>query len=157
MAAAAPVPDMSGLDAREQRYSYRLAGFAAVASLALWAPEFDERAGIALAGIGVSMAGLLAAAAWRRSRLLTGVAAVLLAFGPWGLAWLIGLPYLVLAGWLAVRGARKAGADPVAPRPPREPRPRRSRRQPPADAAGPLARSSPPPPSKRYTPPQRRS
>ncbi len=147
---------MNGLDPREQRYAYRLAGFAAVASVALWAPEFDERAGIALSGIGVAMAGLLAAAAWRRSRLLTGLAAVLLAFGPWSMAWLIGLPYLVLAGWLAVRGARKAAADPSAPRPPREPRPRRSR-QPTADAGGPLARSSPPPASKRYTPPQQRS
>lgn len=101
------------------------------------------------------MAGFLGAAAWRRSRLFTGLAAVLLAFGPWSAAWLLGLPYMVLAGWLAVRGAKKAAGDPVAPRPPREPRARRSR-QPVADAGDAPARPAPPA-SKRYTPPQQRT
>ena len=152
---------MTALDAREQRFAYLAAGLGTAFSVALWAPTFDERAGVALAAIGVAMAGLLAAAAKRRSRLLTGIAAVLLAFGPWGMAWLIGLPFLVLAGWLAVRGARLQALEPRAPRPPRAPR--RRRRDGEAEAAGeeprgvPLSRSGPPPASKRYTPPQRRS
>lgn len=164
---------VSALDPREQRYAYVAAGMGAAASVALWAPAFDERAGIALGAIGVAMAAMLAAAARRRSRLLTGVASVLLAFGPWGMAWLIGLPYLVLASWLALRASRvRAGAHAgpdtgaggergVQP----EPRPHRTapwwRRG--AKGGGseeaadrPPARPSPPPASKRYTPPQRR-
>lgn len=168
-----PGRQVSALDPKEQRYAYVAAGMGAAASVALWAPAFDERAGIALGAIGVAMAALLAAAARRRSRLLTGVASVLLAFGPWGMAWLIGLPYLVLASWLALR-APKIRAEPppraeggedgdAGARPgPRTPRTTRWRRRAPKDggteeAPGPSPpRPAPPPASKRYTPPQRR-
>ena len=135
------------LDDREQRYAFVGAGLGALLSVALWAPAFDETAAVTLAGIGMVMSGFLAVAARRRSRLLTGAAAVLLSFGPWGVAWIIGLPYLVLAGWLVMR----------APRP--EPRTRRAsrRRDHPdeeeAPQPPPAAPPGPPKPSKRYTPP----
>ncbi len=171
--ARGPGRHVSALDPKEQRYAYAAAGLGAAASVALWAPAFDERAGIALGAIGVAMAALLAAAARRRSRLLAGVASVLLAFGSWGMAWLIGLPYLVLASWLALRAPRvraeprrraEAGEERDAGlRPePRTPRTMRRRRRRAKDgdteeAAEPSrARPAPPPASKRYTPPQRR-
>ena len=141
------------IDDREQRYAYVGAGLGAMVSVALWAPAFDEAAGLALAGIGVVMSGLLALAARRPSRLLTGGAAVLLSFGPWGFAWIVGLPYLVLAGWLVLRAPRPE------PREPREPRTSRRRRD--ADEVeqpqpAPPAPSGPPKPNKRYTPPRGR-
>lgn len=152
---------MSGLDDREQRYAYLAAGLGAAASVAVWAHAFDERAGVALAGIGLAMAGLLAAAARRRSRLFTGIAAVVLSFGPWASFWLIGLPFLGLAAWLVVRAPRP---EPRARRQPRPHRPSRRRRRASAedeDDASPVpppARPArPPAASKRYTPPQRRS
>ena len=131
----------SPLDDREQRYAYVAAGLGAAVSVALWAPAFDEGAGLALAAIGAAMSALLAGAARRRSRLLTVGAALLLSFGPWGFAWIVGLPYLVLGTWLVVR----------APRTPREPR----RRRPPAvvEEHREPPRPEPPKPSKRYTPP----
>lgn len=143
----------SALDEREQRYAYLAAGLGAVTSVGLWAPAFDESAGVALAAIGLAMSALLAAAARRRSRLLTGIAAVLLSFGPWGFLWIVGLPYLVLAGWLAVRAPRPE------PRAPRTPRPSRRRRQAEDGEDGesvpePRPRPAAPKASKRYTPPR---
>lgn len=140
---------MSRLDQREQRFSYAAAAFGALASAGLWAPAFDETAGIVLAAIGVAMAGLLALAARRGSRLLTGLAAVLLAFGPWGMAWILGFPFLCLAAWLLFRGGRLA-AETRAARPP-EPK-----REPKKKPEAPSARPSRPEANKRYTPPQRR-
>ena len=149
---------MSSLDDREQRYAYVAAGVGAFASVAIWAPTFDETAGVTLAAIGMAMAALLAAAARRRSRLLTGIAAAVLSFGPWGTFWLIGLPFLGLTAWLVVRAPRP---QPRAPRERAEPRPpRRRRRAGSAEAADepPAPRpSGPPAANKRYTPPQRRS
>lgn len=149
---------MSSLDDGEQRYAYLAGGLGAFSSVAIWAPAFDERAGIALAAIGLAMAALLAAAARRRSRLLTGIAAVVLSFGPWGALWLIGLPFLALAAWLAVRAPR---AGPRTPRVPRDPSPSRRRRRAAVEEEedGPPAPPRPRPPvaNKRYTPPQRRS
>lgn len=149
----------AALDDREQRYAYLAAGLGAAVSVALWAPSFDERAGVALAAIGVAMSGLLALAARRRSRLLTGGAAALLSFGPWGFLWLVGLPFLVLSVWLILRAPRPE----PRPRPERTPRPSRRRRADSADddAEGspvPAARApaGPPKPSKRYTPPRSR-
>lgn len=146
---------MSPLDDREQRYSVLAAAMGAVLSVVLWAPQFDEGAAVLLALVGVAMSALLYAAARRRSRLLTGVAAVLLAFGPWGYAWLIGLPFLVLAGWLVVRAPRP---EPGQPRPRREPRARRRRARDGGDGpSGGAQPPAPPRPSKRYTPPQHRN
>lgn len=145
------MPATSALDQREQRYALLAAGLGAVTSVILWAPAFEERAALALAGIGLAMSALLALAARRRSRLLTGVAAVLLSFGPWGMAWVLGLPYLVLAGWLALR----------APRP--QPGERAGRRGATTDGEEAdtdrlrVPVTGPPRANKRYTPPRRRS
>lgn len=147
-------PIGGALEDREQRYALIAAGSGAAVSVALWAPAFDESAGVALAAIGVTMSALLALAARRRSRLLTAGAALLLSFGPWGVAWLVGLPFLGLAAWLVMR-APKLGPRP--PRDPREPRQRRRRGRPKGDdeasEAAPRARPAPPRASKRYTPP----
>ena len=146
----------AALDDREQRWAYRAAGLGAAMSVALWAPSFDEGAGVVLALIGVAMSGLLALTARRRSRLFTGGAAVLLSFGPWGFAWLIGLPFLVLAVWLVLRAPRPE------PRPRPERAPRRSRRrraeseEDAEEPATPRAPAGPPKPSTRYTPPRSR-
>jgi hypothetical protein len=148
----------AALDDREQRYAFLAAGLGAAVSVALWAPSFDERAGVALAAIGVMMSALLALAARRRSRLFTGGAAALLSFGPWGFVWLVGLPFLVLAAWLVLRAPRPE------PRPRPERVPRRSRRQRADDdvdedgeglavPAASRAPAGPPRASKRYTPP----
>lgn len=165
---------VSSLDDREQRYAYVAAGFAAASSVGLWAPSYDDGTAVVLAGIGLVMAAFLAIAAQRRKRLVTGMAAVLLAFGPWGMAWVVGLPFLVLAGWLALKSARlnprmaPAMDDPgeneaqpgaghaEARRSPRTPRWRRSTSSgdPVASSDGPARRAAPPA-SKRYTPPQR--
>lgn len=143
----------AALDDREQRYAFLAAGLGASVSVALWAPSFDEPAGLALAGIGVLMSALLALAARRRSRLLTGGAAALLSFGPWGFLWLVGLPFLVLAVWLVLRAPRPE----PGPRPERAPRASRRRRAAADDGAEAgvevRAPAGPPKPSKRYTPP----
>lgn len=167
---------MKPLDGREQRYAYVGVGLAAAVSVALWAPAYNERAAVALSGIGVVMAFLLGVAAKRRNRLFTGLACVLLAFGPWGMAWVVGLPYLMFAAWLALKSNRLQPrmehevdehgeivgrpARPVRERPTRPPRRRRRRGADDDDAveatAGAPAKRTPPPPSKRYTPPNRR-
>lgn len=161
---AADEPGVIPLDDREQRYSLWAACLGAATCIALWAPAFDETAGILLAAIGVAMAALLALAARRRSRLLTGLAAMLLAFGPWGMAWILGLPYLALAAWLAWRAPKLAAAAGWGParRERKERTPRAGRRRyvndvPDQAPAPPPRRSGPPPANKRYTPPQRRS
>lgn len=170
---------MKPLDDREQRYAYTGVGLAAAVSVALWAPAYDEQAALALSGIGLVMSFLLAVAAKRRHRLFTGLACVLLAFGPWGMAWVVGLPYLMFAAWLALKSNRLQPPTehevdengeiierpalpprPVRERPVRPPRQRRRRRGADEDEAveattGAPAKRTPPPPSKRYTPPNR--
>jgi len=157
---------------KEQRYAYIGAAFAAFVSVALWAPSYDEWAGVALSAIGVVMALLLAVAALRRQRLFTGLACVLLAFGPWAMAWVVGLPYLVLAAWLALKSNRlpspmepeldergEVVERPAVPARKRPQRTSRRRRGAAAETDDPVAEGTPrtpPPQSKRYTPPQRR-
>lgn len=162
---------MKRLSDDEQRYAYYGVAWAAAWSVLLWAPSFGKPAALAFSGIGLMMAFLLAIAARRRRRMLTGLACILLAFGPWGMAWVIGLPFLVLAGWLALKSNRlrprlepeldengEIVERPVAARE-RTPRPSRRRRKDVADGAADQGLSGaprpPPPPSKRYTPPQR--
>lgn len=177
-----PRAGVKRLDDREQRYAYVGAALAVAVSVALWATSFDTSSALALAGIGLVMAALLGGAASRRNRLLTVLASVLLAFGPWGMAWVAGLPFIVLAARLALRSAvLEPRPEPEVDergdivtrsrsrsRPPRAPRQsggrRRRRRSGGADddddamaaASGATARRPGPPPSKRYTPPQRR-
>lgn len=103
---------MNPLDDQEHRWALWGAGFAGVAFIAYWAPAFDRLAGLQLALIGVAMAAGLALATRKRSRLLTGLAAMLVGFGPWGGIWILGLPYLVLAARLALKAQRALPADP---------------------------------------------
>ncbi|MDP9388123.1 MAG: hypothetical protein M3Q48_09485 [Actinomycetota bacterium] len=135
---------LTTMDATERRWSMAAAAVGALTSIILWAPAFDRQAGVVLALIGVAMSALLALAARAGSRLLTGIAAVLLSFGPWGFAWIVGVPYLVLAGWLAVRAGRARAAAAVTA-------PAVEERAAPATGA---RRSTRPEPNKRYTPPQ---
>ena len=155
------------LDGREQRFALWAAGFGAVSAVAFYAPAFDEfTAAIVLALIGVAMAGLLALASRSGNRLFTCIAAGLLGVGPWGYAYIIGLPFLVLAGWLLYRDAnarRAAKGSWSRERPPREKqadvgpakeesateKPVRKKKAP----IEPRSRAARPGPSKRYTPP----
>ncbi len=142
------------LDDREVKVSLYAAALAAATFVALWVALDFTRPATILGAVGLVLAGLLAMAARSRSRILTGVAAVVLGYGPWGRAFILGLPYVALAAWLFFRGARaraerkygarrtvEAGSKDVARQPRKEP----------------VSRSSPPRPNKRYTPPQRRS
>ncbi len=147
------------LDQRERGVALFAAALAAVSTAVLWTPHLDEPEGLAVAGVGVALAGLLALAARSGRRLPTGLAAVLLAFGPWGFAWVLGFPYLCLAAWLLFRHGRARsapGADEGAePSGQQERRPgRRPRRE--AKTAETRSRPAHPEPNKRYTPPQGR-
>lgn len=166
---------MTRLDEREKRVALWAAAFGAVSAVALYAPGFDEfAAALVLALVGVVMAGLLALASRSGSRLFTCLAAGLLGIGPWGFAYIIGLPFVLLAGWLVYRdaNARRAARGPrVRQRPTDEPpvnekrgegeqgreRPvkqgpvKRGKERRPAKEAPP--KPSTPGASKRYTPP----
>ncbi len=115
---------MTRLDDRERRVALWLAAFGAVSAVAFYAPAFDEfTAAFILALVGVAMAALLALAGRSGSRLFTCLAAGLLGIGPWGYAYIIGLPFLILAGWLLYRDAnarRAEGGRAVRRRPTKE-------------------------------------
>lgn len=122
---------MTPLDERERRVALWAAAFAAVTSIVFYAPGFDEfTVAIVLALVGVVMAALLALAARSGRRLLTTLAAGLLAIGPWGFAYIIGLPFVILAGWLMYRDANARRAN----QPPRTPRRRPLRQRPPENS-----------------------
>jgi len=152
------------LDEREKRVARWVAGFGAVSAVALYAPAFDQLAAVVLAFVGVAMAGLLLLASRSGSRLFTCLAAGLLGIGPWGFAYIIGLPFLLFAGWLISRDAqarRATGGRPLKKRPVREKpvREERARAQPVRKKpSGKAQVKEPPKPSrpgrsKRYTPP----
>ncbi len=152
---------MTRLDGREKRVALWAAGFGAVSSVAFYAPAFDEfTAAIVLALVGLAMAGLLALTSRSGSRLFTCIAAGLLGIGPWGYAYIIGLPFLILAGWLLYRdaNARRAQREtrvrerPVKEKPEKE---RPPKERPIKNKAVPQAGQKPSRPgaSKRYTPP----
>lgn len=158
---------MSRLDDRERRYALAAAATGAVAAVVIWIPFFNQSSGVLLAVIGVLLSGLLAVAARSRRRLATGLMAVLLAFGPWGGAWVIGFPFLCLAAWLLLRGSREAAEEAARRRAEGDDRQastkepsRRRRRQAPVEATveGPTgpARPARPTANKRYTPPRNR-
>ncbi|MDQ3569281.1 MAG: hypothetical protein M3396_01400 [Actinomycetota bacterium] len=141
---------MTRLDEREQRIALWAAGLAAVAAVTLYAPAFaDHVAAVVLALVGVVMAGLLALASRSRSRLLTCLAAAVLGIGPWGFAYIIGLPFIVLATWLLFRGAKAREPRTTTVREKRV-REKRVREKPARQAP---AKPSRPGPNKRYTPP----
>lgn len=153
------------LDDREARWVRIGAAAGALALVAVWTPALDERAGVLLIAIGLAMAGVLAWGGRRRSRLLSGIGALLLGFGPWGFAWPLGIPYLVLAAKLATGGARAVTAAAVADldagdAPSEESttgpveRPRRSAKS--KATPSPTTRGRPGA-SRRYTPPTRRA
>ena len=105
---------MNPLDEREQRWTRRAAFAGATAFIALYASGFDEFRFVVAAAVGVAMCGLLAVAARSRKRLLTGMAALVVGFGPWGFAWVLGAPFLLLSGWLLFR-AKPRERDPSSP------------------------------------------
>ncbi len=114
---------MTPLEEREKRVALWAAAFGAVSAVAFYAPAFDDfGAAIVLALVGVVMAGLLALAGRSGSRLLTCLAAGLLGIGPWGYAYIIGLPFFLVAGWLLYRDAnsRRAARGTVESRRTRE-------------------------------------
>lgn len=174
MAAGLTTRKLGQLNDKEQRYARLGAWMGAAVSIALWAPNWTVGAGIALSAIGVIMSGLLALAAKRRSRLWTGLSCLLLSFGPWGMAWIVGLPYLVLAGWLVLKSPRLQPrldaevengeivevSSTDAAEVPAPVRARRwSRRKPTDSSEEPAAAPAPrraPTASKRYTPPHHR-
>ncbi|HZQ27781.1 MAG TPA: hypothetical protein VFA94_08785 [Acidimicrobiales bacterium] len=128
------------LTEKERRVAFWVAGAAALLSIAFWAPRYNQAGTVLLSLIGVAMAGLLALAARSRSRLLTGGAAMLLTFGPWGFAWVLGAPFL---GYAVYTWFGAKARTPPEPRHRAEPQP-----------AAPKERR-PPARSKRYTPPAR--
>lgn len=144
---------MNRLDDREVKVSLYASALAAATFVALWVALDFTRPATILGAVGLALAGLLALAARRRSRILTGVAAVVLGYGPWGQAFILGLPYVGLAAWLFFRGARARAERKYGPGRATEAGskevPEARKRQAP--------RSSPPRANKRYTPPQRRS
>ncbi|MGH9149505.1 MAG: hypothetical protein ACRD0F_04110 [Acidimicrobiales bacterium] len=111
----------------EQRWARRMAVGGAILFVLLFQPAAADARGarLALAGIGVAFCALLYFAAWRGSRVFAGLAAFLVAFGPWSFAWILGLPYLVLATWMAMRARRAIKATAAAPpEPPAPPLPK---------------------------------
>lgn len=165
---------MKELSTTEQQYAYLAAGLAAAVCVLFLVRSLDERAALAVSGLGLATAALLAAAARRRHRLSTGVGAGLLAFGP-SPAWMVGLPYLMLFGWFTLKAARlRARQEPEvdesgqivmrpsakaarSPRGSRRPgrRARRDDRDGMTAVPGAAGDRKPPTASKRYTPPQR--
>ena len=164
---------MSRLDERERRIALWAAGLAAATWVVILALSGLRVRAVVLAAIGLALAGLLALAARNGSRLLTGIAAVVLGYGPWGAAFILGLPYVLLAVWLLFRGAQQralrrqsaggragtaagehdAGEEPARPKPQR---PKRNRRRSPRPSSRPApAGPSRPRANKRYTPPRR--
>jgi hypothetical protein len=156
---------MKPLDQLEQRVS--LAG-AAVGVFMAVALNLHT---LPFAGIGLVMALVIAAGAQKRSRLLAGAGAYLLAFGPWHIA-LLGTPFLLLGLWFWYRGrpspeeieARRQARDAKtaeqraardAKRSGRGGGAGRSRRGRGADDSAGSDRR-PPEQSKRYTPPARK-
>jgi hypothetical protein len=136
------------LDERERRIALWAAGFGAVTSVVLYAPAFDDyAAAVVLALVGMVMAGLLALASRSGSRLLTCLAAGLLGIGPWGYAFIIGLPYFLLAGWLMFRDANARKEERAA----RPAKVRRAKEKKPPKEVPP--KPTRPGTSKRYTPP----
>ena len=153
---------MKQLDDRERRSVFMgvLAMFVLVP--VLWgAGALDDNS---LAAQRALMLGLYAACmafgAWKRSRILTGFAIILLGFGPWGRAWAVGMPYILLGMWLWFRGKpspeeieerRKARDAKIAER--REAK--AAARSGGSGGSGKTRASSSPKPNKRYTPPKR--
>lgn len=168
---------MNQLSEKERQYAYLAAALAAAVCLVFAVANVGTPAALAVSGLGVVTAGLLAIGARRGNRLSSGVGAALLALGP-SPAWVVGLPYLMLFGWFTLQASRRrVKQEPeveldengeivtrTVQRPARQPRParapRRRRRGSGGEdvvATGPdgLPVRKPPPASKRYTPPQR--
>lgn len=129
------------LDDRQQRLAYVGAAVAAVALVAIRVGTFPDSLPLAL--LGLLMAAFLAFGARRRSVTLTGAAAFVVSFGPWGdVLWFMGAPYIAFGGLLMYRASKQAAAT----APPREPRRKKAPPTAPATKKGPER-------SKRYTPP----
>lgn len=130
--AAAKVP--AALDARLGTrgtvLGYGASLVAAGSFLVLWLPNLDRHAsgsgtsGATYLGVGLALAAILALATLTGRRLASGVAALLVAAGPWGPEALFQLLYFLLA--VAMTGWALYAAKASAPSPP----PGRSRPRP---------------------------
>lgn len=155
-------PPPAPLDASERRLGFAAAALATVAVAVIWVPRLGQHAvkgqasaGEAL-GIGLAMAVLIAWAAFLKRRWILAFAALYVGFlGPWSKDFIVGAPFVALAGWLIIRGNRARSAARAATA--AEPGPGRTR------GAGGRSRASSAPatedrprpsPSKRYTPPK---
>ena len=56
-----------------------------------------------LLAVSVAMAVARGVSARSRSRVATAITAFVMAFAPWGFAFIFGAPYLALAAWLLLR------------------------------------------------------
>lgn len=139
---------MVRLDDNQQRYAYIGAAVAAVGFVVAHASNFPDSIGFAV--LGLAMAAFLVVGARRRSVVLTGAAAFVISFGPWGGLWFLGAPYIALGGLLMFRASKQA-AEAAGPR---EPRRKKEKARPQAEVAD---KKRPPDKSKRYTPPTTRS
>ena len=92
------------LTRNEQRIAIALAAAAAVFFV------LSLRDSTAVLAVGLVMAGALAAAAWRRHRIATAIASFVTGFGPWGFAFILGAPFLILA-FVLVRAGRQVPDD----------------------------------------------
>lgn len=152
---------MNPLDEREARLTTRAAIVAGASFVALYATTGFRGWGYVLAAaIGAVMAGLLWLAARSGRRMLTGLAAVVVGFGPWGAAWVLGAPYLLLGGWLLFRARPRRRTEPAEAADPDAridagPAATRRRRRSGTVVDPPAARQRPGA-SKRYTPPSGR-
>lgn len=108
------------------------------------------------------LTSLMAWGAWRRSRVLSGMALFLVAFGPWGRSWFAGMPLMGIGMWLWFRGRpsqeeieerRKARDAKIAERRAAKVAARRAGNAA-GSGAGPVTKA--PKPNKRYTPPSSR-
>lgn len=100
---------MNPLDEREARLATRAAVVAGAAFVALYATTaFSDSAYVLGASIGLGMALLLWLAARSGRRTLAALAALAVGFGPWGAAWVLGAPFLLLSGWLLTRPRSRA-------------------------------------------------
>ena len=155
---------MKQLDDRERRFVFLGVLAMLVVVPVLWAVgalDHDSLAAQRALMLGL-YAACMAFGAWKRSRILSGFAIILLGFGPWGRAWMVGMPYLLLGMWLWFRGKpsqeeimerRKIREANIAEKRAAKAAARGAGKTP----AGSGARTSSPkpPPNKRYTPPKR--
>ncbi len=101
-----------GLEPREKWAGLAGAGLAAVGFAVIWVPHLSqptpkghEAAAVYLV-IGLVEALVLATCTVARRRYLVGLASLVIGFGPWNSYSVVGVPFIVLAGWTLYRASR---------------------------------------------------